>query len=145
MAENEHAAQPSVEQPDTPQLLPITRDASFVRIVADDIIVVHRGGDVRISLIVEGPEPMKQSLPGKRENGFVVQEVQMAPSFTEIARVGLPSGIAFSMAMNIIEAAVEARSIKIEMLRKRFLAMLDEHEKLDEKRQTEAPASQRNR
>jgi len=128
MTEDEQAAPPPGEQPDTPQLLPVTRDAGFVRIAADDIIIVHRARDVQISLIVEGPEPIRQAVPGKRINGFNVQEVQLAHSYTEIARVGLPSGRAFSMAMNIVEAAVQGGNVPVRDFRDRFLAMLDEHD-----------------
>jgi hypothetical protein len=144
MTENEQAPQPSTEQSDTPSLLPVTRDAGFVRIAADDVIVVHRKGDVQISLIVEGPEPIKQAMPGRRKNGFQVQEVQLAHSFTEIARVGLPSGKAFSMAMNIVEAAVEAGKVPVGVFRDRFLAMLEEHEKTGVQT-TKPPAPRRKR
>jgi hypothetical protein len=142
MMENKHVAQPPTEQPASPPLLPVTRDPNFVRIVPDDIIVMHRERDVQISLIVEGPDPVKQTMPGLEKNGFQVQEIRWTHSFTEIARVGLPSGVAFNMAMNIVEAQVESGAISISALREKFLAMLDEHETPKEPR-PKAPAVRR--
>jgi hypothetical protein len=143
MIEDQKVTQPPVEQSGSAQALPINRDGRFVRIAADDIIVIQRLLDVQISLIAEGPDPVEQDMPGRKLNGFPVQEVQFEHSYTEIARVGLPSAKAFSMAMNIIENAVESGRISIPVLRDRFLAMLAEHEKSGPKSPTKSPTSKR--
>jgi len=133
MSKRTQSSKRNVEQTDAPRMLPVNKDSSFVRISADDIIVVHRKRDVLISLIANGPEPIEQALHGRPENGAAVQKVHLKQSFTEIARVGLPAAIAFNMAMNIIEAAVQNRNVPIEQFRVRFLAMLDEHDTPNEK------------
>lgn len=143
MTENEHVPPSSVDGSETRRLLPIARDANFVRIAADDIIVVHRGRDVQISLIAEGPEPSAQALPGGQQSGFAIQEVQVVGSFTEIARVGLPPATAFSMAMNIVETALAAGNVPIGPFRERFLAMLDEHDKVGEELRPETSSPPR--
>lgn len=141
MDDKKQAPPPSGDQPSNTKTLVITRDPSFVRIAADDVVVIHRERDVQISLIVDGPDPVRQALPGARANGFSVQEVHMKPSFTEVGRIGLDPKTAFSMAMNIVEAAIEARQVPIASFRERFLAMLDEHADSDAERPSAAPVS----
>jgi hypothetical protein len=145
MDDEKQAPSPAAEQPSNAKTLAISRDANFVRIAADDVIVVHRPHDVQISLIVEGPDPVRQALPGARENGFSIQEVHLKPSFTEIGRVGLPPKRAFSMAMNIVEAAIEAGQVPIASFRERFLAMLDEHDGSDSDKRPDGPVSRSGR
>lgn len=123
----QNPAKADSENAEQQEMITIERDQNFVRITADDIIIVNRPRDIQISLLAEGPEPISQTKEFRKDGGSI-QEVDLQSGFTELARVGLPHGIAFNLAMNILEAALKSGRVKVPPFRKRFLAMISEYD-----------------
>ena len=61
-----------------------------------------------------------------------MQPVHMTASIYEVARVRMPGGEAFSMAMQIVENALAAGRVRTAAFRTAIEAMLSEYEHLDD-------------
>lgn len=111
--------------------LPIVRDPTFVRITADQTLVIDRGSEVEIAMLVQGPDPISFGNGGKRD-GKMHYRVQMSASYSEVARIRMDHEPAVGMAMNIVRQNLEAGRIDVAAFRAAMIALADEHEVHDD-------------
>lgn len=105
----------------------IYRDAQFRRFAADDIFVFGRIDDLVLSVIEQGPTPVKLRPP--RERGSLGRgQLGLQPTFTELAQVVLSPLAASTMALQVIEYCAAAGQIDIPEFRSRINAVLDRHD-----------------
>lgn len=109
------------------QRIPIGRDPSFVRLVADDFTVINQGFNVDLSLIVAGPDPdmmLVQASETAIGTSFNTISTGLSASYSEVARVRMVAHVAMGMAMQIIEQSVRRGVVNIPALRVGFETML---------------------
>ncbi|MBI0477490.1 hypothetical protein D9601_19325 [Sphingomonas sp. MA1305] len=118
----------------------IDRDPGFVRLSADNVVVIDRYADIELALIAHGPEPdVQQVIRG--ENGGLSEtgDTRLRTSFTELGRVRIYPPTAINMAMNIIEKSLQQNRINIPGFRAAIDALIIAY---DDKSDAEPAADQ---
>ncbi len=86
-------------------LMPIELDPSFVRVFADQTLVMHLGRDIDISMLAIGPR-LERIQRGRTD---VENDVMhMRPQLNEMARVRLNPNSAAVMAMEILQGLIKS-------------------------------------
>ena len=92
--------------------LPISRDRNFVRLTADDVVVVDRGPDLELSFLIHERFPTEIS-PEDGLFGTLDGDYLMKAGISEIGKVRLQPNAAVSLAMNILDTSASAGRINI--------------------------------
>lgn len=87
--------------------VPVIRDATFHRAVADKAIVIDLGRDVELALL-QGSPTVKKMIDLDEEN----EQAQLEGGFTEVVRLRLAAPVAFNIAVNILDTLVRAGKVK---------------------------------
>lgn len=82
--------------------MPVVRDSTFFRAVADNFFVTYLGRDFEIACVQSSP-----TIGAIRESGDGVAEVLTFPAEVEVARIRTSRAAAFNLAMGILTNAVE--------------------------------------
>jgi hypothetical protein len=84
----------------------VVREPSFVRMAADEAVVIDLGDDFEISFLSNSPIIAQITrLPGQ-------QKIDFHPTSSELARVRISASDAISMAMNVIERSISKNFLK---------------------------------
>lgn len=104
--------------------IPIIRDPSFVRLAPDMTLIIDRGRDIEIAMLVQGPDPAFQAAGKTLTESYEMSETRMRASYSEIGRVRLTAGQTLNLAMNVIEANLKAGRVNVVGFRTALEALL---------------------
>jgi hypothetical protein len=105
----------------------IVRDSTFSRAVVDKAIVLDLGRDLEIACLQAGPVLVgmsdKYQTPEKNHKTPKLQELDVLPVLTEVARIRLPWNSATSLALSILSIGVSKSLIEKSVLAEVIEAM----------------------
>lgn len=102
---------PKAESGDTK---PVVRDAGFVRLVADTVVVVDLGRDFELALVMVG-NPISEITRHETDEALGFSS-KTRPEVTEVGRVRMSPFAALNMSMNVIAKLIKSGQIDTELL-----------------------------
>lgn len=108
-----------------PTSIEIVREATFVRLTADNAILVDRGDDVEISLIVHEKRVFSRDLSGDAPLAMAGGKYNLGPSLVEIGKVRITPEVAVNLAMSILAEAIESDRINLEAFKDTIQSMIE--------------------
>ena len=99
------AKKPAPES-DTEGELPIVRDATFTRVVADHTAIMNLGRDCELAFLQSGSEP--KTIAIVERNGKMAKRFKLIGVMVEVVRVRMSPHSAGEMAINILESLIAA-------------------------------------
>lgn len=106
--------------------IPISREPSFVRLTADSTLVVDRGPDMEISLLIHERAPKHMTTDENRSFVELDGEFGMELNLVEIGKLRMLPPTAVNLAMNILHSNVQAGRLNLEGFRNSIDEMLEE-------------------
>lgn len=103
----------------------IVRDANFVRMVADQVVVMDFGRDIEFALLsINNPVIGISQVQG--ESGEVIGEkIESRREWLEAGRVRMPPVVALNAAMNVISRMIADDQLDVDALRKSIEEMIE--------------------
>ncbi|TRD12310.1 hypothetical protein FGU71_10840 [Erythrobacter insulae] len=105
--------------------VPISREATFARMAADSVLVIDRGPDVELSLLIHERSPTEM-LP-EPDSAFVNLdgEFTMKLNLVEIGKVRISAATSINLAMNILHSNIQAERLNIDGFKKSIDDMIE--------------------
>lgn len=102
----------------------ISRDPSFVRLSPDSGLVVDRGPDLEISLLIHERRPSQMKPEPDSPFTELDGEFSMSVNIVEIGKVRLLPNASVNIAMNILHSNIQAGRVNVEGFRKSIEDMI---------------------
>ncbi|HEX8127222.1 MAG TPA: hypothetical protein VF548_16725 [Allosphingosinicella sp.] len=111
----------------TDKALRIVRPATFVRLLADDAVVVDLGRDIEIACITVGSPLTRQVTIPSEDSDIVRSQIETSDELSEVGRVRMPPFVALNAAMNILDNLIGSDQVDIEALKQAIDGIIAKH------------------